>query len=225
LDLALRHHAKEGKLGWVCLLLWAGGNPHLPLLDIGEEADPDYDGRTTALEEALRGGYVEIVRKIPIDPKQDDLTKLLSAACWGEKWELIEMVLNVGADPNQGDSETSPIEILLWKVEWAIDPRFGHTCDARAQAILEAVAQLADRGARWQPKNNCRINGLRKSLYRLGVNLIEQSIKLFSQHKVCSKDLLVKLIKTPRMKAIMGNRYANLMALAEGKLTPNIRGC
>lgn len=225
LDLALRHHAREGKLKWVCLLLWAGGNPHLSLPDIGEESDPDW--KTSALEEALRRGHVEIVKKMPIDPKQDDLPKLLGAACSGEKWELIETVLNAGADPNRADGESVPIEKLMWNLEWAADSRFGCRSDRRAQAILTAIAQFADRGARWQPENNYRINSLRKSLYHLGANLIEYCIKMFSQHKVCSKDLLVKLIKTPRMKVLMGDRYMNLMALAEGRpvpCRPNSRG-
>ncbi len=215
LNLALRHHAREGKLKWVCLLLWAGGNPHLPLPDIGEESDPDWE--TSALEEALHHGHVEIVKKMPIDPLQDDLNKLLCAACLSEKWELIETVLNAGADPNSGDGGATPIEKLFWKLEWAIQPLFGSRSEMTVQTVLATITKFADRGARWQPENNYRVNGLRRSLYRLDANWIERIIKEFSLHKVGSKDLLLKLVKTPRMKAILGNRYEDLMALAEGK--------
>ena len=101
LNLALRYHAREGNLRWVCLLLWAGGDARVKLPDIGEDSDPEND--TSALEEAIGHKRNAIVDKIRIDPKRDNLNGLLERACSAGDWNIIEKLIALGAD---GKGET-----------------------------------------------------------------------------------------------------------------------
>lgn len=109
-NLALRYHAREGNLKWVCLLLWAGGDAHVKLPDVGEEPNPEDD--TTALEEAIWSEHKAIVDKIGIDPKKDNLNLLLEKACSAGDWEIMEKLIALGADLN-GETDYGPMQRLI----------------------------------------------------------------------------------------------------------------
>jgi hypothetical protein len=208
-NLALRHHAQVGGLKWVCLLLWAGGDAHIRLPDVEEESDPEDD--STALEEAVRFGQIKIVEKIGIDPAKDDLNRLLEEACSTCEWPIIEKLLTLGADPTGGKSAYGPMERLINHFEWKINPWNGQRSDWDLRKAFDAVLSFADKGGRWQPDDKYGPNGLRRDLYRLDCAWIEKVIRGFSQHQVCSNELLIKILNTPRMKQILGDRFPRLM--------------
>lgn len=79
LNLALKYHAQEGNQKWVSLLLWAGGDGHAHLPEICDAPNPDED--TSAIENACGRGFVEIVDKIGLDPKRDNLQRMFETAC------------------------------------------------------------------------------------------------------------------------------------------------
>ena len=208
-DLALRYHAHEGGLKWVCLLLWAGGNAHVRLSDLEEESDPENE--STALEEAVRFGRLEIVEKIGIDPAKDDLNRLLEEACSACEWPIIEKLLILGAAPMGGKSEYPPMERLIYHFEWKMNPLFGYRSDFDLHKAFDAILSFTGKGGRWQPENKYGLNGFRRALYHLDCAWIARVIRGFSQHQVCSNELLVKLLNTPRMKQILGDQFSRLM--------------
>ena len=79
LNLALRYHAQKGNLKWVLLLLWAGGDGHLRLPEIGDTPNRLQD--TSAVEEAAARGNLEIVEKIGVNPRRDNVQRMFETVC------------------------------------------------------------------------------------------------------------------------------------------------
>ncbi len=66
-DIALCYCCKEGHIGGVYRLLWAGANPRARIPELYEaEDDPDMHG--TALEAAVFNGHFDILKRIGVDP-------------------------------------------------------------------------------------------------------------------------------------------------------------
>lgn len=207
LNIALRHHAKEGNIGSVCLLLWAGGNPHVPMPEIGQEANPDSD--MTALEAAVFHNRTAVVEKIGFKHKDANLNRLLARACSNSDWPTIEKLLDLGADP-KGDPEWSPLNRLLWQLDWKINPPFGERHDWEIRRAVDAVIHFADRcGGLEEGEIENRTN-LRRALYKWDPKSIDQLLHKFLDHGVCPPVSLLKFISTPKMKTVLGDRHAKL---------------
>ena len=206
-NLALRHHAREGNLHWVCLLLWADGDARVKLPDIGKNPDPEND--TSALEEAIYHKRNIVVDKIGIDPKKDNLNGLLETACSAGNRDVIEKLIALGTDMN-GETEYGPMERLIWNFECNIRPPFGSAPGFEMESALECIILLASKGGRWQPKDDNDVRGLRRELHRLDARWIAKVIREFHEHNVCSKEILLELISSVKMKQLLGERLPRL---------------
>jgi hypothetical protein len=206
-NLALRHHAREGSMYWVSLLLWAGGDAHVKLPDIGKDSDPEND--TSALEEAIFYKRNTVVDKIGIDPKRDNLNGLLDKACSAGDWNIIEKLIALGADVNR-ETEYGPMEILIWHFQCNVRPPFGSLSSFDIEDSLKNITRLASKGGRWQPRDNYGVKGLRRELHRLDARLIAKVIREFHQNNVCSKEILLELISSAKMKQLLGERLPRL---------------
>jgi ankyrin repeat protein len=203
LNLALRHLAHEGNLKWVSLLMWAGGDPHLHLPEIGETPCPRTD--TSALEEAVGANRHEIVDKIGIDSKRDNVDRMFELACLLGHTRMAGKLLAHGANP-QGKNDTErPMENAMSHLRWEMEDHYGSRSEVRAREALEAVVRLADLGARWQPSDS-ELRRFRTNLYFYELDFSESIIKTLHQHKVCRPDVLLKLINAPKMKMFLGFR-------------------
>jgi len=183
-NLALKYHANKGSMMWVCLLLWAGADPYVPLPEIGNEPDPEMD--SSALDDAILNDHEEIAEKIGIDLKRVDAGKLIHRACFRGMWPLIEKLLDSGVDPNSFLEHEQPIEGLLWHLQMKMDPYHRNPSDYEVDEALKLVLQYADRGGRWLPKDGYRFNSFRRSMYKLRTGKVEKIIGSFLRHQVCS---------------------------------------
>jgi ankyrin repeat protein len=210
LNLALRHLAREGNLKWVSMLMWAGGDPHLHLPDIGEKPCPRTD--TSALEEAVRTNRFEIVDKIGIDAKRDNLDRMFDLACLLGHTKMAEMLLSHGAKPQGKDDSGEPMRKAMFHLQWEMDDHYGFRSEFRARDALEPVIRLAGLGAHWQPSDS-DLRRFRRNLYFFELNFSENLIKTFHQHNVCSPKVLEKLITAPKMKTYLASRREALLKL------------
>ncbi len=111
-NMALRHHAAAGDLKWVSLLLWAGADARAQVPKLDSDYPEDEERKGTALADAVLHGHVEIVRKFKIDPKKDDLNGLLHATWLRANREIIEMLIELGADP-AGDRSIETVKTMF----------------------------------------------------------------------------------------------------------------
>lgn len=208
LNLALCHLAGEGNLKWVCLLMWAGGDPHLRLPDIGEKPCPSTD--TSAIEDAAQRNHLTVVDKIGIDPKRDNIDRMFEIACLLGHTEIADKLIAAGAKPTGPQDSGEPMRKAMAHLEWEMEEQYGFRSPFKAQKALEAVVHLADLGGRWLPTPS-GLRRIRRNLYFFDPSFSLNLLTTLHRHKVCAPDVLVKLITAPKMKTYLGPRHAEFL--------------
>jgi hypothetical protein len=214
LNLALKYHARAGNLKWVSLLMWAGGDPHLRLPEIGEKPNRKED--TSALEDAVFGQRYDIVDKIGIDSERDNVNRMFETACLLGHTKMIEKLLAVGADPKGAKGSNEPMDKAISRLCFDMEERYGFRSETKAKEALAGIVSLAKLGARWESRD-WHLRHLRRLLCHFEPSMTETIVKTFHEHQVCASDVLLKLIRTAKMKTLLGFRYASLIALLKAK--------
>lgn len=205
-DMALRQFCQEGSLKWVSLMLWAGADPRSrgPALDDAESADdPEY--RTTALHQACGLDDPSVLRRLG-PTRDDDLAGMLERAAFGARARVIELLLDLGADPNdKPDGGSSALDACVrclgWEdfdqVRWGRRPGY-LTPAAKVPRSREAIRLLIDRGARWTP-DPAGLNGTRRILYRLEPGLAADLVAMLLAREG-GADAAAELLRVPRLR-------------------------
>ena len=205
-DMALRQFCQEGNPKWISLLTWAGANPRSrgPALDDAERADdPEYC--TTALHEACAHGDVAILRRLG-PTRADDLGGMLERAAFSANREVIEFLLDLGADPNdKPDGGSGALDACIRHLGWEDFDRvrYGYgsrylTPASKVPRSREAVRLLVERGARWTPERSA-LNATRRILYRLEPEVATELIGLLLGREG-GEDAARELLRVPRMR-------------------------
>jgi len=147
--MALRVHCREGSMRWVALLLWAGTEPREKVPDLEYKPPEEFIG--TALEDAVHRSQIEVVRKIGIDPKKDNVTELLWGCFMCKEPEIVRMLLEAGANPNEGVGDLNPMQSLICNFQTSLDHRFSRRDPEAAVRCLEIAASF---GGRWRPADS-----------------------------------------------------------------------
>lgn len=158
-DRALRKFAYEGDLKWVSLLTWAGSDPRSRGIRLGDENFGTAEDRakiaTTALMEACYQKNLDVLKKLKLDPKRDNLSELLACASTLSRTEIIKYLLGLGAQPNDKANGGSS----------ALDRSLGHLAHEDFDAVLykrpvsrwkvqntmDSLKVLVNHGALWKP--------------------------------------------------------------------------
>src|SRR5688572_4959637 len=151
LNIALVHHAEEGNEKGVQLCLWAGADPHTPAASLRYPSSVDNDDEDdeedrflgfTAIEEACRGGHLQILDRLRPDPAKDDFDALYRSAYSGD---VIALLARYALPTSVGVI----IQSHLWRATWS----FGEInvfSDSRAWRSVHALERLFEVGARWE---------------------------------------------------------------------------
>ena len=218
-DMALRRFCRDGNLKWVCLLLWAGANPRARVPDLYDEEEPE-DYRS-GLEQAVHCGRHEVIKKIGINPREDDLTEVaVWASIADSSTELLQDLIRMGAKlNNKPNSGSDVLERLLWQLGWYSDPRplFGDRSTSKIENVLQRIKLVIESGARWIPSESHEYRSLRKTLYQLEIRYVLDLVRSLRSRAASSDEDLAKLLDQPRMKDHLGG-FAEL-----GKLLPAFR--
>lgn len=216
-DIALRHHCKEGNLKWVSLMLWAGADPFKPGPDEpGEEPDEDYGGLSAIAYAALRDHY-EVLELKPIRTKLPgpDPVGLMSNLTSGRGLEILKRLLEKGLDPNdQENGGCSAIRSCLERMSWPIlsrsytweyltrrdrDDRSLDSDEARDQ--LKAIHLLAKHGAKWKPKDKEEIGLARRSLLKMTPDYAVEFVWIMAGYQACERECVKELLRTPSIRS------------------------
>ncbi len=217
-NIALRYHCREGSLKWVALMLWAGADPYARGPDEPEaEYYPD-DELQNAIELAAFHGHFDVfkLKAISLDPSNSDTKNLLREACYGGKTDLLKMLLEKGFTPlDAEDRGSSMIQGLLWRMSWDID-RFTNPFfherqmdTSRSREAIKMIHMLARAGANWQPDSHS-ITDARRSLLKMLPDYTMEFIWIMAEYGACDKGSIEKLVKHPKMKAMLSPHSTRL---------------
>jgi hypothetical protein len=87
------------------------------------------------------------------------------------------------------------------------------TTEAREK--IDVVRLLAEHGVPWAPKDRHEANAVRRSFLKLKAKYAAEFVLIMTQHRACTKDCLVDLLRTPSMKTHVSkydSRIAKVLA-------------
>jgi hypothetical protein len=216
LNIALRHHCKEGSAKWVALTLWAGADPYEKGPDSPDEDDPDE--YLSGLELAAFYQHYDIfkMKSVKLDPRQPYASDLFQNACFGDKSDLLKLLLDKGFGPLcLEDKGSSMIQSLLHGMSWSFD-LFSHDRrerdidTSRSREKIKMIHMLVRNGARWEPQDRRAINDARRSLIKMQPVYIMEFVWIMSEYQACRRDDVEALIKNPNMRALLSKHRNRL---------------
>jgi len=206
-SMALRIHCREGDLKWVSLLLWAGADARERVPDLDHPDDEESIG--TALEEAVQYSRVDILQKLKLDPKIDDVSGLLSQ-CWVCRNEkVVQMLLDAGANPNNGTGHENVMERLIGNLTWSLS---GDTWSYPERAV-RCLELAAGAGGRWHPSDEDSFRFLRQAIAKARSHFMVEYLKRLIESHAIDRDVFQKLMDTPRMKKFLHSGEMGSVAL------------
>ena len=197
-DIALRHHAGEGDLKWVCLLLWAGANPRAEVPDV--DGNDSNGNKRSALAEAIRRGHFEIVKKFKVDRTKDDLNGLLYETWLTSNRQIVELLLGLGADP-KAEGEDSVIRTYMLSLGWALESDSPFRRDFRQ--LTDILCLFAAKGARWQPRDGHEYRSFRKGIYKAEKYDALEVLRRFVESGFISQEVFRQLASVPRLRELL----------------------
>lgn len=222
-NIALRHHCREGNLKWVSLMLWAGADPYSkgPAY-CDEEPDPEND--QNALEIAADYEHFEIfnLKKIRLDPENPELKKLLLEACCAKKSEFLEKLLEIGFKPEEYENVGSPlIQALLTRLDWSFNFNSWQMWRASrvqkknldtdgAREKIKMIHILAKHGVKWDPEDKAYIADARRSLLKMAPDYTVEFIWIMSKYNACKRKDIEELIRTPSIRSILRQHFNSI---------------
>jgi hypothetical protein len=214
-DRALRWFCYEGNLKWVSLLMWAGANPRSRGPNLHEWSDElDTESFTTPIEEACSKGRLDILKRLAVDPKIDDLRKLLKCAGWSGDEQVVKYLLELGVNPNDKPNGGSrALDQWLQKLSWGtwrsgVYSSLIHKWELTSQ--FNCLRQLVKHKARWVPDDNGSINDLRRILFKCDPEVTIELLAILKSNNACSDVTIRRLLSTPRMKSHIKNQEIHL---------------
>ncbi len=209
-NIALRHHCKEGNVKWISLMLWAGADPYKPGADTYEAQRYEDDEGLCALGYAALYDHFEVfeMRQIRMNPAQPDVKSFLRYLCKGRGVDILRRLLEKGFNPNDRENGgSSVIHECLIDMGWTYSfnawnrERQRRSIDTdESRDKIKAVHLLARHGGRWIPADKNEISETRRSLLKLAPDYTVEFIWIMSKYKACTRDAIEELISTPTIK-------------------------
>ncbi len=224
LNMALRHHCKEGNLKWVSLLLWAGADPYAKgTLSPNEEPDPDGED-LNALEFAALYEHTDIfkLKQIKIEPKSPDTRQLMAEACRSGNSDMLRELLQKGFNPvDQEDGGSSLITSIIQGMGYAYDVDIYREIQRKdidtseTREKIKMVHILAEKGVKWMPNDRSEIAEARRSFLRLKSDYIVEFIWIMSKYSACNRKDIEELIRTSAIKSLISDHTKRVKELLE----------
>lgn len=202
LDRALRHFSRESDLKWVSLLLWAGADSRSMGPSGMDEDDPE--SYVSAVEQAAASSHVEVLKKFKLSREQDDLSRLLCEASFGQSSDVLVYLLELGARPNDrpngGSSSLSRCLNFMRFERIGIHGFAGKRTVYSVSESLRKIRILAEHGAIWNAEDAYEMNSLRRTLLECEPEVSIALFKIFVSNAVCSQDTWKSLFSSARFR-------------------------
>jgi hypothetical protein len=203
-NMALRHFSHKGSMRGVSLMLWLGANPRAK---VPIEPTEEQDMWETSLFSALYNGQLEIVKKLGLDPANDDIQEAFKWACHSSNVSLMKYVGDLGADPKRVDEqEHTPLDALFWHLSLKFD--FGSKYEA-----LQCLQGLVKSGIKWTPVSADEVTKLRSLFYKLALCELFCLVKEMKEQLFCTDEVMIRLLDTAKMRQLVEQRIPALATL------------
>jgi hypothetical protein len=221
---ALRHHANEGNIKWVSLLLWAGADPC-----VSGSPDPDNeDDDFNAFEWAAMAGKVEVLQLkkmvAALDPARPESARILD---YCHDSEVLALFLAKGLRPDRlPDRGTSAIQSILRSMSWQFyegslypfasqRPR-SNIDSSRARERLKMIHMLVAHGAKWLPKDKQAIGYARRELLMMAPDYLLEFVWLMHKYGAARRSDIEELFRTPSVGRLLGKELSKANQLMSG---------
>jgi hypothetical protein len=178
-----------------------------PRVSVPRKYGESEDFWESSLEEALWRGQVEIIRKIKIDPKLDDINQLLCYACFSKKTELAEYLISLGADINCVVADTqTPVQAALTSIEFELDmARCDFSC-LQVHPRVDFLKTIARLGAKLNAGNITAVAHLRRCLLKTGPYEAYELIKSLKGVGFAEDETFLEIMRDPKMRLHLRSR-------------------
>ena len=221
INIALRHHCKEGNLKWVSLILWAGADPLAKGADNPDD-DPDPDEDLCALEYAALYGHFDIfkLKQIRLDPNHSISEELMRWACRADTADFLKELIKNGFKPDgYENSGSSLIQACISNMGWTFDfysSRQRKDIDnSESREKIKMIYLLAEKGAKWMPGDRYEVNDARRSLLKMKPDYTVEFIWIMSKFSASTRENIEQLIRTPTMRALLSAHQTRVNELVE----------
>ena len=199
-DMALRHFCQENSMRGVSLLLWLKANPRaeVPLKD-GDEPEI----WTSGLWQACSSGHLEIVKKIGPNRTEDDLNDLLRVACNGQSVELINYLVERGADPKVRTKDGAGIlKEALWSLDWRLGfesywSKKYFRVDGNSGSAFDVLKRLVELGVKLEPMEQDEVKFLRECFQKMKGSDLLEFIRFLVNHEFADRKTMRNILKNP----------------------------
>jgi len=160
------------------------------------------------------GGYggEEIVRKIGIDPKRDNPSRLMSECIVSATPGLVQMLIDAGADPNCGEGERHPMHALIHNFQRSIESEWGSRSPDSALKCIEIAARA---GGRWRPTDLAHRRWFRTALGRTSFRSAIGWLTRLVDCGAIEQPFSAEIMRTPKMKSLLMTAAPGAVRLRE----------
>lgn len=191
--MALYHFCEKGSERGVALMLWAGADPRMPILEEGETFDPDW--QKTAMGEAAFRGNLKMLKQFKVDPGIDDVGDLLWRAGSGNHHEAVDYLLEIATSAQREAALGQMLATALSHVDWRSNPKWGWGCGPeRAEPDVKMVEKLARLGAKLDV--NKELRRVRAALRRAEPGQAIRILRALASGPVADIEELRRIVKT-----------------------------
>lgn len=216
-NIALRHHCKEGDAKWVSLMLWAGADPLSP----GEE-DPDREpdieyGGLSALGFAALYRHYKLFELKPVKAclSSPAAVEVLDYLLAPEATSVLLSILKRRHNLNNNErGGCSAIQACLvgfghygsysrFRFDYRFETKNESKLDSdRSREYMKTIFLLAEAGGKWRP-DEYEIKSARKSLTKMIPEYTVEFVGLMTRFKAARKSDLEELLRTPSIKSLV----------------------
>lgn len=223
---ALCHHAYEGNVKWVSLMLWAGADPWAK----GPTSPDDDDSECffNAIEWAAMAGKVEVLQlkklTVAYDATREGAARVLEHA---HDSQVLELLLAQGHRPDHlVDGGTGAINSLLHSISWgyvSIDAflaggdRVQKKVDtSRGRDRLKMLHMLLANGAKWLPEDKRAISYVRRELLKMTPAYWLEIAWLMHRYRGARRRDVEELFRTSAVTQLLGEGLQKATQLIAG---------
>jgi hypothetical protein len=178
--------------------------------------------------EACASGNVDVLKRLKPIPA-DDLAGMLERAAFSAHRDVLEYLLDLGANPNdRPDGGSSALEACIRHLGWEDFDRVRYGYRANYQTPAHKVSKgrdgiklLLQHGAMWKPEHST-LNDTRRILYRIEPDVTVELIGLLLKN-ADGESGVRELLRVPRMRqhvASCDHQLARLGLTVDGRRRP-----